>query len=285
MPGHYAIAAKAMIDFHGRHSGSFSRGIGDGTPPTPRYSVQVYPQKKPPMIQHLNALISRRTLASAGIAGVLIMSGCTSKSQVGLSNHTNFAPPPASDPEPLVKGPQAIAATLAKGGYVIYLRHGRTQYDQIELERGNRAKGTFDLAKCETQRQLSNEGRVELKASGDQFRLAGIPLDGIFSSRYCRAIESAAFFVNNAQPTEMLSGEGQVGKDPAQKARTLSFFSMRPAAGKNHFMMAHGGIFWEATGFSIQEGHAVALNPTNLKVIVARIGPAEWGGIAQMRRQ
>ena len=33
---------------------------------------------------------------------------------------------------------------------------------------------------------------------------------------------SAAFFVDGAVPTAMLSGEGQVGKDPAQKARTLS---------------------------------------------------------------
>ena len=170
------------------------------------------------MFQHPQSLVSRRTLAAAGFAGLLILSGCASKSQVGLSSHVNFAPPPASDPEPLVKGAQAIAATLAKGGYVIYLRHGRTQYDQIELERGNRAKGTFDLAKCETQRQLSNDGRAELKASGDQFRLAGIPLDGVFSSRYCRAIESAAFFVDNAQTTDMLSGEGQVGQDSSRRA-------------------------------------------------------------------
>ena len=44
--------------------------------------------------------------------------------------------------------------------------------------------------------------------------------------------------------------------------------------------MAPGGIFWEATGFVIQEGHAVVLYPTNLKVIVARVTPQEWGSIA-----
>ena len=111
--------------------------------------------------------------------------------------------------------------------------------------------------------------------------MAAIPLDRAFSSRYCRAIESAAFFVDGAQPTDMLSGEGEVGKDPAQKARTQLFFSQRPAPGKNLFMMAHGGIFWEATSFTVQEGHAVVLDPGNLKVIMARIGPAEWGAIAQ----
>jgi hypothetical protein len=223
---------------------------------------------------------SRRWLV---LAGVCLLAACTTNSQIGITSHINFAPPPATDPEPLVTGAQAIAATLAKGGYVIYLRHGRTQYDQIELERNNRSNGTFDLDKCQTQRQLSDAGRAELKAAGTQFRQTGIPLDQVFSSRYCRAIESSAFFVDGAVPTDMLSGEGQVGKDPAQKARTRSFFSMRPAPGKNLFMMAHGGIFWEATGFSIQEAHAVVLDPTNLKVIVARVGPEEWGGIAQMR--
>ncbi len=220
-------------------------------------------------------------MAPLGLLALLgLFAGCTGPSQVGLASHVNFAPPPAADPAPLLQEPKAIAAALARGGYVIYLRHGRTRYEQIEMERANRAKGTFDLARCGTQRQLSDEGRAELRAAGAQFRLAGVALDGIFSSRYCRAIESAAFFVDGAQATEMLSGEGSVGKDPAQKARTVAFLSQRPAAGRNHFMMAHGGIFWEATGFSIQEAHAVVLDPSNLKVIVARVAPSEWGALA-----
>ena len=228
-------------------------------------------------------LPARRFAVVMLTVGLGVLAGCVSSSQVGLLSHVNFAPPPATDPAPLLQGTRAIAAALARGGYVIYLRHGRTQYDQIAMERAHRDKGTFDLARCETQRQLSNDGRTELKVAGEQFRGAGIPLDQVFSSRYCRAIESAAFFVDGAVPTEMLSGEGSVGKDPAQKARTLAFLSQRPAAGRNHFMMAHGGIFWEATGFSIQEAHAVVLDPGNLKVIVARVSPDEWGSVALQR--
>jgi phosphohistidine phosphatase SixA len=212
-----------------------------------------------------------------------LLTSCATKNQVSLFGQVNFAPPPATDPAPLLQGPQAIAAALARGGYVIFLRHGRTQYDQIELERNNRANGTFDLAKCETQRQLSDAGRAELKRAGEQFRLAEIPLDKAYSSRYCRAIESAALFVDGAIATEMLSGEGSVGKDPAQKARTVAFLSQQPSPGRNLFMMAHGGIFWEATTFSLQEAHAVVLDPTNLKAIVARVAPEEWGSIALMR--
>jgi hypothetical protein len=230
----------------------------------------------------LNSALRRSTFALLGLG---LLAACAGKSQVGFFSQVNFAPPPASDPAPLVQGTAAIAAALARGGYVVYLRHGRTQYDQIELERTNRNNGTFDLARCETQRQLSDAGRAELAVAGEQFRLARIPLDQAFSSRYCRAIESAAFFVDGAAATEMLSGEGNVGKDPAQKARTLAFLAMRPAAGRNHFMMAHGGIFWEATGFSIQEAHAVVLDPGNLGVIVARVSPQEWGSIALLRPQ
>jgi phosphohistidine phosphatase SixA len=208
---------------------------------------------------------------------------CTSQQQVGLREHVNFAAPPASEPEPLLKGPRAISEALARGGYVIYLRHGRTRYDQIQLERQQRIAGTLDLARCETQRQLSDEGRAEMAVAGGQFRLARIPLDGVFSSRYCRAIESAAFFVDGAQATQNLSGEGLVGLDPANRPRTIAFLQQKPAPGRNHFMMAHGGIFWEATGFVIQEGHAVVLDPSNLKVVVARIAPGEWGSLALTR--
>lgn len=191
-------------------------------------------------------------------------------------NAANFLPGPATERPPLLKSAAEISAALAKGGYIVYMRHGRTQYEQLELERDNRAKGTFDLDKCETQRSLSDEGRAAMKVSGASFHKASIPIAQSFVSRYCRAIESAAYYVDGAQTTELLSGEGQVGKDPAQKARTVAFLSQIPPAGKNHFMMAHGGIFWEATGYVIQEEHAVVLNPRDLSVLVARISPAEW---------
>ena len=219
------------------------------------------------------------------VLGISLLAACTSKTQVPWAAQSSFGPPPAaSNPEPLVKGPQAIAALLARSGYVIYMRHGRTRYDQIELERTNRTNGSFSLDRCETQRQLSEEGRAEMKATGEQFRAARIPLDKAFSSRYCRATQSAAFFVDGAEPTQSLSGEGEVGLNPANKLRTIAFLSQLPAPGKNTYMMAHGGVFWEATGFVIQEGNAVVLDPNNLKVIMARIGPQEWGSIAQARQ-
>ncbi|MEO7253435.1 MAG: hypothetical protein ABIZ64_04240 [Casimicrobium sp.] len=163
---------------------------------------------------------------------------------------------------------------------MIYVRHGRTRYEQAERERDNRKCGFFDLAKCETQRQLSDFSRTELKFIGDQFRRAQLPLDHAYTSRYCLAIESAAYLVDNAVPTQKLSNEDEVGLNPENKPRTLVFFAEKPAPGKNHFMMPHGGLFWEATGFVIQEAHTVVLDPDNLKTLVARIAPNDWPAIA-----
>jgi hypothetical protein len=209
-----------------------------------------------------------------------VLLGCALNSSVSLKSQVNFAPPTPASPEPLLTEAKAIAQALARGGYVIYLRHGRTVYGQIERELADRKNGSLDYTKCDTQRLLSDEGRAELRTAGQQFRLTGVRLDKIYSSRYCRAIESAQYFVDTAVPTDALSGEGEVGLNLAQKPRTVAFLSAPPAPGRNHFMMAHGGIFWEATGFTVQEGHAVVLDPTNLRVIVARIAPAEWGQIA-----
>ena len=217
--------------------------------------------------------------------GIALAAACTTQvptETIGgptLGPAAFFGPGPSSEKPPLLKDPVAIAAALKRGGYVLYMRHGRTRYDQLELERDNRKNGRFDLANCETQRQLSDFGRRELQVIGEQFRRARIPLDRIYTSRYCRAIQSAAFLVDGAVPTEKLSNEAQVGLDPANKPRTLAFFAEQPAAGKNHFMMAHGGIFWEATGFVIQEAHAVLMDPTNLAVLVARIAPNDWPAI------
>ncbi len=185
-----------------------------------------------------------------------------------------------SDPEPLIKGPQAIAQLLKIGGYAIYMRHGITDRSQIAMERNHRRAGTFDFKKCDTQRMLSDEGRHQLRTAGMEFRKSGVLIDQKLSSHYCRAMESAQFFVDDVKPVDVLSNEGEVGLNPANKPNVQALFRQVPKAGHNHFYMAHGGIFWEATGFTIMEAHAVMLNPSRLDVLTARIAPTEWEAIA-----
>ncbi len=205
---------------------------------------------------------------------------------------------PIHNPVPLLGGGKAVRDALQKGGYIIYFRHGRTQLDQVGLESGNRAEGKINFARCDTQRNLSDEGRADLKAAGEAFRQAAIPLDKVLASPYCRTRETAAFLVGKpvagaaagvragvregvrVQELPLLASNPQADARPVQLEQ---LFSQRPAPGKNTLIVAHGMTLRALTGFAIGEGHALVLEPGNFKTIVARIAPNEWAGVASAR--
>ena len=49
----------------------------------------------------------------------------------------------------------------------------------------------FVLEQCDTQRNLSAEGRAQAKATGQALRERGVPINVVYSSRWCRAQETA----------------------------------------------------------------------------------------------
>ena len=46
-------------------------------------------------------------------------------------------------------------------------------------------------------------------------------------------------------------------------------------------LFAHPGIFFAATGLTVQEGWTVVLEPGNFKRIIARIAPGDWEAIGR----
>lgn len=73
----------------------------------------------------------------------------------------------------------------------------------------------FKLGDCATQRNLSEDGRAEARRIGERLRANGIRIDGVFSSQWCRARETAE-----------LLGFGPVEDEPALN----SFFDDRSTA-------------------------------------------------------
>ncbi len=199
-----------------------------------------------------------------------------------------YAAGPIHNPVPLLGGGKAVREALRKGGYIIYFRHGRTQLDQVGVETGNRAEGKINFARCESQRNLSDEGRAELKAAGEAFRQAAIPVDKTFASPYCRTKETAAYLVAGMAPGAGMGVQdlpllADFSQGEGRPERLEQLFSQRPAPGKNTLIVAHGMTLRALTGFAIGEGHALVLQPGNFKTIVARIAPNEWAGVASGR--
>jgi phosphohistidine phosphatase SixA len=195
----------------------------------------------------------------------------------------NFAPPAAHEPKPELTTPAEIAAALAKGGYLLYVRHGQTNRDEAEMEGKNREAGRFAIEDCATQRNLSAEGREEARRAGAAYRRAGLPVARHVSSRYCRALQTAKLYADKVELSEALTSEGAITKSPERIAAVQALLATRPPQGQNIALFAHQGIFYAATGLTVQEGWTVVLEPGNFKRIIARIAPAQWEAIARAR--
>ena len=71
---------------------------------------------------------------------------------------------------------------VAQGGHVLLMRHARAP--------GGGDPAGFRLEECATQRNLNSEGRDQARRIGDAFRRAGVTRAQVFSSRWCRCLET-----------------------------------------------------------------------------------------------
>ena len=74
-------------------------------------------------------------------------------------------------------------AALKSSGHVALLRHA--------IAPGTGDPEEFDVKDCATQRNLSAEGRLQAKRIGDRLRANGIDRPAVFSSQWCRCLETA----------------------------------------------------------------------------------------------
>jgi phosphohistidine phosphatase SixA len=76
-----------------------------------------------------------------------------------------------------------IWPALRSGGHVVLLRHA--------VAPGFGDPPTFEVGDCTTQRNLSPEGREQAQRIGERFRANGIETAGVYSSQWCRCLETA----------------------------------------------------------------------------------------------
>lgn len=182
---------------------------------------------------------------------------------------------------------QNLLNELREGGYVIYFRHTEANVGSDE--------SIITVGDCSTQRNMSDNGRVEAQTIGEAFRTLGIqPALPVLSSEFCRSRETAeiAFGAENVQLVPELTGfpymDYQDLTDEVRAERRLvieRIFSTPPAAGTNTVLVAHG--FFDNDGFGrIPNGGAIILRPLGLEQgydLVARVLVSDWNtlGAAQ----
>ncbi|TWI64610.1 phosphohistidine phosphatase SixA [Desulfobotulus alkaliphilus] len=173
----------------------------------------------------------------------------------------------------------ALLEKIRSGGYVLYMRHGRTdphQPDQVPI----------DLEDCATQRPLIDQGRAEIIMVGKALRRAGIPISTVLVSPLCRAVESALLaFGPDFQVENKLMYTAHLTS--RQKlpiiARTLELIATPVSEPEqNRMLVAHAPNLADIMGyFPEREGTVIVFRPLgNGKYeYIASILPEDWDGL------
>ena len=186
-------------------------------------------------------------------------------------------PPPSSAKFTEIPATAETLAQLRAGGFVLYLRHGKT--DNTKADR----VPAVDLNDCSTQRPLTEEGREIEAGVGDAMRKARIPIGEFRVSPLCRAKESAAAAFPKLAPTVDPNLMYVANLTDAEKApiiaNTRRLLSTPVAAGSNRLLLAHAPNLMDLIGYFPKEGTLVVFRPKGDGAgfdYVASIPPDLW---------
>lgn len=149
----------------------------------------------------------------------------------------------------------ALADAVRQTGTVILIRH--------TIAPGFGDPDHFQLGDCSTQRNLSDAGRAQATALGAQFRAAGLSSAQVYSSPWCRCLETAERLgLGDVVPFDGLSSffQGHADQRATMAAlnRALSTwdFETEPTV-----MVTHQVVISALTGLTLGSGEAVLYDP------------------------
>jgi phosphohistidine phosphatase SixA len=174
-----------------------------------------------------------------------------------------------------------VLGELRKGGFVIYFRHASTDQTGSSDE-------TADLGKCETQRMLSAEGRMQATRIGKAFETLGIPVGTVTTSPFCRCKDTAQLaFGRFTVSNDLYFAIGTDARETTRFAQSLRrMLSTTPATATNAVVVSHTANLREATGiWPKPEGVAYVFRPLpgGKFEAIARVLPEDWDKVAHLQ--
>ncbi|MEN3276660.1 MAG: hypothetical protein V7631_2450 [Massilia sp.] len=164
----------------------------------------------------------------------------------------------AAEPE------DALWQRMRSGGAIVLMRHALTTPGIGDPE-------GFVLGKCDTQRNLSAEGREDARSIGAAFVRRGLTPGAVWSSRWCRCLDTARLAFGRVQPEPSL--DSMFNDDTAAADAKLRALRVRLAARRETsplVLVTHDVNIRALTGQSLAPGEMV--------VAVRRAGDLELLG-------
>jgi phosphohistidine phosphatase SixA len=174
--------------------------------------------------------------------------------------------------EALLQG-KSLGDALRQGGHVILIRHAASNKDQKDAEKIN-------LTDCNTQRNLSREGQIDARKIGLGIDMLQIPVNKVFSSPFCRAMDTGRFAFSRVEPSQALNYA--VVKNDTEKQKTAALIrpllSTMPAPGTNTVLISHSTNIQATLGFVPDEGESLIFKPggKDRYKLVGRVRVQQW---------
>jgi phosphohistidine phosphatase SixA len=147
---------------------------------------------------------------------------------------------------------------MREGGLVIYWRHALTDHSR-------RDRDLSDMDRCETQRNLNDQGRRQARAVGEAFERHGIPVGTVLSSAFCRNRDTAELAFGRYESVDDLFNLPAV-RDPARQEWLVTSLRERLAtppedASLNTVIVGHNLNLRAAANVFIDEGGIALFEP------------------------
>jgi len=149
---------------------------------------------------------------------------------------------------------QSVIKELQKGGKIVFIRHS--------LAPGNGDPDNIDLTKCDTQRNLNQEGIEQSKNIGILFSYNNIQIDKVLSSEWCRCKDTARFAFNNYDTFKGLNSfyQEKFYKYKDEQIKSLKKYISNWNSDKNLILVTHFVVISEMLNFGTSSGEIVVID-------------------------
>ena len=155
---------------------------------------------------------------------------------------------------------QELSLELKKGGKIIFIRHAYAP--------GGGDPENFDINNCDTQRNLSDEGRDQAKEIGNFFIKNDIPIFKVFSSEWCRCKETAELAFENFETKDFLNSffSSKFAKNRDKQMLDLKNYVKKFNSNKNLIFVTHYVVISESLDYAPSSGEIVISNKNFNKI-------------------
>lgn len=164
----------------------------------------------------------------------------------------------------------SVWPALRDGGLVLMLRHAET-------DPGFGDPPDFRQGDCSTQRNLSAAGRAQARRFGQRLKQQGVAVDAVYSSRWCRCLDTARLAFGKVTPLPALdSFFGEPQRREAQTADLRRYLAQLKAQDRkgNLVLVTHQVNVTALLGGWIEMGETIVLRPGgDALATIGRFGP------------